>query len=174
MEELPEEIIKLIWQYDGRYIQAMKECFQFFVSSSFRRNIIYIGNSQYQYGDVGYMREMKNRVQNFERRMNDLGHIKGITEKHKPGLIRRFRFHDIIGNYKIVFNSRWNRAKEIYHEEMLFQSVQRFPVVMIDSNKKHKKNITEKCGIEVLNPTWIKRAKRRKDSIDYIQLHMAI
>jgi hypothetical protein len=172
MEELPEEIIKLIWQYDGRYIQAMKECLQFFVSTSFRRNIIYNGNS-YEHGDFAYIREMKNRVQNFERRMNDFGHIKGITDK-KTGMIRRFRFHDIVGNYIIVFNSRHNRSKEIYHEGMLFQSVQKFPVVMIDSNKKYKKNIIEKCGIELLNPTWLKRAKRRKDSIEYIQLHMAI
>jgi len=159
MNRLPEEIIQLIWQYDGRYIQAMKEIHEFL--ESFHKK------------SFAYNREIRNRIHSFERRMDDMGHIRGVTDKHKPGLIRKFKFHDIIGSYRIIFNKRCNRAKEIEVDGILYQSVQRFPVVLFDSTK-YKPIFIEKCGIEVLNTRWLQRARRRKDATHYIQLHMAI
>ena len=41
MERLPEEIITLIWQYEGRYIESMKQSFSFICSTSFRRRVRY-------------------------------------------------------------------------------------------------------------------------------------
>jgi hypothetical protein len=185
-ERLPEDIIRVIWEYDGRYIKAMKDSFAFIVSSTFRNYITYV----YRDDSLEYLRELNDwirensyvpycneiriRANKYQERMDLSGHIKGITDKYKKP-IKRFTFRDCLGDYAIVCNAKHHRRNEIMVDGMLYQSVEIYPVVEPLYNRvKRILNIKEKCGIEVLDITWRRNARRRKEAAAYIKQHMSL
>ena len=87
LERLPEDIIRVIWEYDGRYIKAMKDSFAFIVSPTFRQFITYV-SSDISLEDlrkcsewirendyVPYYKEMQIRLKKYQDRMDLSGHI---------------------------------------------------------------------------------------------------
>ena len=193
MELLPEEIIRLVWQFEGRYTKAMKDVHAFIVSPTFRRIILQYMYLNYDtkvmqswrtwvyehesfYIAYAYKKEMDVRVQKYLRRMDPLtGHIKSITDKYKKPVIKRFKFADCLGDYLILCTEKNHRCREIMHEGMLFRSVERFPTIRPCYNRTRDFiHVKEKCGIEVLDQKWLRNARRKKEAQAYIRMHMSI
>lgn len=97
----------------------------------------------------------------------------GITDKYKKP-IKRFTFQDCLGHYVILCNAKHHRCNEIIVDGRLYQSVERYPVVEVLYREKKIHKIKEKCGIEVLDITWRRNARRRKEAAAYIKQHMAL
>ena len=199
MERLPEELITLIWDFDGRYKKAMKDICRFLVSAPFRRmvmpssHIMVYGNAAQRHEwfffvqefqtweyERAYSAEMTERTKYYLGRMNfHTGHIKGITERPgkviKAGPIKRFEFRDCLGRYIIQCTAKHHRLQTLYYGGVLYHSVQKYPTITVHKQPKDKViKVTEKCGIEVLNKTWLRNARRRKEAKAYINAHMAI
>ena len=193
MELLPEEIIRLVWQFEGRYTKAMKDTHAFIVSPTFRQIImpymyLYYETKvmeswrewiyEHKSCDIvfAYQKEMDVRVQKYLRRMDPLtGHIKGKTDKYKKPFIKRLKFADCLGDYLILCTENNHRCREIMHEGMLFRSVERFPTIRACyDHRRDFIHVKEKCGIEVLDQKWLRNARRRKEAQAYIRHHMSI
>jgi len=196
IESLPEELNRLVWEFDGRYKKAMTESMAFFVSSTFRRSIFYcvkqdITNDLFgwvhQYGFAAYMKEINIRKEKYKKRMDlRTGHIAGITDQHrKPGPIKRFQFSDVIGNYIILCNKKHHARQELIYQGRLFHSVNMYPVLQTEErhvrydryDRKYSVQLIDKiqkCGIEVLDKKWLRKANRRKSAKEFIQHHMSL
>lgn len=185
IESLPEELNCLVWEFDGRYKKAMDDSLAFFVSSNFRRSIpYYINKDNYpiwteEYGNAAYNKEIEIRAEKYKKRMDFCtGHIVGITDQHRKPVIKRFRFNDIVGSYVIMCNKTNHIVQEIVYKGRAFRSVEKFPVLRTEPRpvryNHYYDKIVEKCGIEVLDTKWLRKANRRKGAKDFIKQHMAI
>jgi len=187
MEKLPEEMIRLIWKFEGRYTNAMKHIFDFLTSAMFRKMISPYSQVTYDSlikrrewhswvytnNDDAYIKEINIRVKKYKKRMElETGQIIGITDKH-PGRIKSFIFKDCLAKYKILCTAKHYYKKEIIHEGIVYKTAERYPTLIpiYDYEKKPIK-VKAKCGIEVLNKRWLFNAK--KNEAAYIKYYMAI